>query len=320
GGLVRCSHYTALLYREHALYVICLSRVHTVYNYMYTHLFVVLQPVIPTSPTSGNTTPTGTMGMPSKVDSSTLHDVFILSPVSGLYGPRDDIGMVSCDDINKYGVTKMGMKGSESPSYFLEHESGKYYTLIEGDLRPVSMPTDYSWIGDPKEPNMYKRGSRDSENSLLRYLSDDKILVIQEEPLTQKDNKKDTGRRSRKKSKNPGSPSYPISPSMLTSSGRLDPAQQDSMTFSMADNNTVPLYHRATDTIGGDTDRYSSSAVERQGNTSMRKTFHYASLRVKTKKRSKGGSLTSGSRRRISCKDLGHGDCEGWLWKKKDAK
>ncbi|XP_043913208.1 connector enhancer of kinase suppressor of ras 2-like [Protopterus annectens] len=31
-------------------------------------------------------------------------------------------------------------------------------------------------------------------------------------------------------------------------------------------------------------------------------------------------SLTSGSRRRISCKDLGHGDCEGWLWKKKDAK
>uniref|UniRef100_A0A8D0HAM9 PH domain-containing protein n=1 Tax=Sphenodon punctatus TaxID=8508 RepID=A0A8D0HAM9_SPHPU len=28
----------------------------------------------------------------------------------------------------------------------------------------------------------------------------------------------------------------------------------------------------------------------------------------------------SGSRRRISCKDLGHGDCEGWLWKKKDVK
>lgn len=281
---------------------------------------LALQPVIPTSPTSGNTTPTGTMGMPSKVDSSTLHDVFILSPVSGLYGPRDDIGIMSCDDINKYGVSKIGVKGSESPSYFLEHESGKYYTLIEGDLRPVSMPTDYSWIGDPKEPNMYKRGSRDSENSLLRYLSDDKILVIQEEPLTQKDNKKDTGRRSRKKSKNPGSPSYPISPSMLTSSGRLDPAQQDAMIFSMADSNTVPLYHRATDTIGGDTERYPGSAAERQGNTSMRKSFHYASLRVKTKKRSKGNSLTSGSRRRISCKDLGHGDCEGWLWKKKDAK
>uniref|UniRef100_A0ACB8FX24 Connector enhancer of kinase suppressor of ras 2 n=1 Tax=Sphaerodactylus townsendi TaxID=933632 RepID=A0ACB8FX24_9SAUR len=33
-----------------------------------------------------------------------------------------------------------------------------------------------------------------------------------------------------------------------------------------------------------------------------------------------GGSLNNSSRRRISCKDLGHGDCEGWLWKKKDAK
>ncbi|XP_073446003.1 connector enhancer of kinase suppressor of ras 2-like isoform X2 [Dendrobates tinctorius] len=308
---------------------------------------LALQPVIPTSPTSGNTTPTGTMGMSSKLDGSALHDVFILSPVSGLYGPRDDIGIVPCDDINKYGVSKSVMKGSESPSYYLEHESGKYYTFMEGeghevgseyergrttgvrrrektpthgDLRPVSMPTEYNWIGDPKEPNMYKRGSRDSENSLLRYLSDDKILVIQEEPVTQKDNKRDTGRRSRKKGKNPGSPSYPISPSMLTSTGRLDPTQQDALTFSLAESNTVPLYHRAGDTIGGDSDRYTSSAVERQGTTSMRKSFHYASLRVKTKKRSKGGSLTSGSRRRISCKDLGHGDCEGWLWKKKDAK
>uniref|UniRef100_A0A8C0BT66 Connector enhancer of kinase suppressor of ras 2 n=1 Tax=Buteo japonicus TaxID=224669 RepID=A0A8C0BT66_9AVES len=48
-------------------------------------------------------------------------------------------------------------------------------------------------------------------------------------------------------------------------------------------------------------------------------SFHYASLRVKSRKWSKG-NLLDGSRRRISCKDLGHGDCEGWLWKKKDAK
>ncbi|XP_060105917.1 connector enhancer of kinase suppressor of ras 2-like [Heteronotia binoei] len=310
---------------------------------------LALQPVIPTSPTNSSTTPTSTMGMSSKIDSSTLQDVFILSPMSGLYGPRDEIGIVSCDDISKYGVGKTGLKGSESPSYFLEHESGKYYTLIEGeghpasseyergratglrrrektpthgDLRPVSMPTEYSWIGESKETNMYKRGSRDSENSLLRYLSDDKILVIQEEPLTQKDNKRDTGRRSRKKGKNSGSPNYPISPSMLTSSVsvRLEPGQQEVLNFSLAESNTVPLYHRAGDTIGGDSERYASSAVERQGGTSMRKSFHYASLRVKSKKWPKGGSLNNSSRRRISCKDLGHGDCEGWLWKKKDAK
>ncbi|KFP40802.1 Connector enhancer of kinase suppressor of ras 2, partial [Chlamydotis macqueenii] len=265
---------------------------------------LALQPVIPTSPTSSSTTPTSTMGISSKMDNSTLQDIFILSPMSGLYGPRDEIGIMSCDDISKFG--KSGMKGSESPSYFLEHDSGKYYTLIEGeghpvgseyersratgvrrrektpthgDLRPVSMPTEYSWIGESKEQNMYKRGSRDSENSLLRYLSDDKILVIQEEPLTQKDNKRDTGRRSRKKGKNISNPNYPISPSVLTSAinVRLEPGQQDILNFSLAENNTVPLYHVRS-------------------------------------------SLTSGSRRRISCKDLGHGDCEGWLWKKKDAK
>ncbi|KFP31579.1 Connector enhancer of kinase suppressor of ras 2, partial [Colius striatus] len=263
---------------------------------------LALQPVIPTSPTSSSTTPTSTMGISSKIENSALQDVFILSPMSGLYGPRDEIGIMSCDDISKFG--KSGMKGSESPSYFLEHESGKYYTLIEGeghpvgseyernrgvrrrektpthgDLRPVSMPTEYSWIGESKEQNMYKRGSRDSENSLLRYLSDDKILVIQEEPLTQKDNKRDTGHRSRKKGKTTFNPNYPISPSVLTSTinVRLEPGQQDALNFSLAENNTVPLYHVRS-------------------------------------------SLTTGSRRRISCKDLGHGDCEGWLWKKKDAK
>ncbi|KAK1206362.1 CNKR2 kinase, partial [Pygoscelis papua] len=278
---------------------------------------LALQPVIPTSPTSSSTTPTSTMGISAKMENSALQDVFILSPMSGLYGPRDEIGVMSCDDISKFG--KSGMKGSESPNYFLEHESGKYYTLIEGeghpvgseyersratgvrrrektpthgDLRPVSMPTEYSWIGESKEQNMYKRGSRGeyyfffsllfSKNSLLRYLSDDKILVIQEEPLTQKDNKRDTGRRSRKKGKNTSSPNYPISPSVLTSTinARLEPGQQDVLNFSLAENNT------------------------------MSHTIVMFS----------GSSLTTGSRRRISCKDLGHGDCEGWLWKKKDAK
>ncbi|KAF7641407.1 hypothetical protein LDENG_00282180, partial [Lucifuga dentata] len=83
----------------------------------------------------------------------------------------------------------------------------------------------------------------------------------------------------------------------------------------------VPLLcsmERGADTLRADTtDRYSGSGSS--GAASMRKSFHYTSLRTKTKKRSKG-SLTSASRRRISCKDLGHGDCEGWLWKKKDAK
>ncbi|XP_064318932.1 connector enhancer of kinase suppressor of ras 2 isoform X4 [Phalacrocorax carbo] len=243
-------------------------------------------PVIPTSPTSSSTTPTSTMGISSKMENSVLQDVFILSPMSGLYGPRDEVGIMSCDDISKFG--KSGMKGSESPSYFLEHESGKYYTLIEGEGHPVGSEYERSRATGVRR----REKTPTHENSLLRYLSDDKILVIQEEPLTQKDNKRDTGRRSRKKGKNT-SPNYPISPSVLTSTinVRIEPGQQDVLNFSQAENNTVPLYH----------------------------SFHYASLRVKSRKWSKG-NLSDGSRRRISCKDLGHGDCEGWLWKKKDAK
>ncbi|XP_061644333.1 connector enhancer of kinase suppressor of ras 2 isoform X2 [Phyllopteryx taeniolatus] len=286
-----------------------------------------LQPV-PNSPTSTSPTPGGTLGM-SKMDAQ---DVYILSPISGLYSPREELGLISCDEITRYSVTSQsGSKGSETVSYYLDQDSGQYFSLLEGDrppgseydrgrntgvrrrdktpthgdLRPVSMPPEYNWIAEAKEPSMGKRGSRDSDNSLLRYLSDDKILVIEEEPEgLGRESRRDSTRRSRRKTRNPSSPSFPLSPSMLSSTLRLDQPPD-------------PL-PRGADTLRADTtDRYSGSGSS--GAASMKKSFHYTSLRTKTKKRSKG-SLTSASRRRISCKDLGHGDCEGWLWKKKDAK
>ncbi|XP_014873420.1 connector enhancer of kinase suppressor of ras 2 isoform X5 [Poecilia latipinna] len=289
-----------------------------------------LQP-IPTSPTSTSPTPGGTLGM-SKMDAPSMQDVYILSPVSGLYSTREEMGLMSCDDIGRYSVgSQSGSKGSEAVSYYLDQDSGQYFSLLEGDgpagtdydrgrntgvrrrdktpthgdLRPVSMPPEYNWMAEAKEPSMGKRGSRDSDNSLLRYLSDDKILVIEEEPEGPgRESRRDSTRRSRRKSRNPSSPSFPISPSMLSSTLRLDQPPE-------------PL-PRGADTLRADTtDRYSGTGSS--GAASMRKSFHYTSLRTKTKKRSKG-SLTSASRRRISCKDLGHGDCEGWLWKKKDAK
>ncbi|XP_034454003.1 connector enhancer of kinase suppressor of ras 2 isoform X4 [Hippoglossus hippoglossus] len=295
-----------------------------------------LQPM-PTSPTSTSPTPVGTLGM-SKMDAPSMQDVYILSPVSGLYSTREEMGLMSCDDISRYSVSSQsGSKGSEAVSYYLDQDSGQYFSLLEGDgppgsdydrvrntgvrrrdktpthgdLRPVSMPPEYNWMAEAKEPSMGKRGSRDSDNSLLRYLSDDKILVIEEEPEGQsRESRRDSTRRSRRKSRNPSSPSFPISPSMLSSTLRLDQPPE--------------VLPRGADTLRADTtDRYSGSGSS--GAASMRKvreqpvSFHYTSLRTKTKKRSKG-SLTSASRRRISCKDLGHGDCEGWLWKKKDAK
>lgn len=83
----------------------------------------------------------------------------------------------------------------------------------------------------------------DSDNSLLRYLNDDKILVIQEEPDVSRECKRDTGRRSRKKSHNPSSPSYPISPSLLAPPVRLDSGPPEGLPFSLPESNTVPMYH-----------------------------------------------------------------------------
>ncbi|KAK7899522.1 hypothetical protein WMY93_020375 [Mugilogobius chulae] len=273
--------------------------------------------------------PRGTLGM-SKMDAPSMQDVYILSPVSGLYGTREELGLMSCDEISRYS-SQPPSKGSEAVSYYLDQESGQYFSLLEGegppgpdydrgrntgvrrrdktpthgDHRPVSMPPEYNWMAEPKEPSMGKRGSRDSDNSLLRYLSDDKILVIEEEPEGPgRESRRDSTRRSRRKSRNPSSPSFPLSPSLLSSTLRLD--------------QPLDALSRGADTLRADTtdSRYSGSSGS--GAASMRKSFHYTSLRTKTKK--KKGSLTSASRRRISCKDLGHGDCEGWLWKKKDAK
>ncbi|XP_028839656.1 connector enhancer of kinase suppressor of ras 2 isoform X2 [Denticeps clupeoides] len=281
---------------------------------------------ISTSPCSESPTPPstlGSLGLSPALDTPGSHDVFILSPVSGVYGHREE-------DMERGGFGVFGT--SESPGFFVDQEGGHYFPMLEeeggrstglrrrdrtpthGDHRPVSMATD--WMAEPQEAGVYKRGSRDSDSSLLRFMSDDRILVIQEEGEFSRDCH--TGRRSRRKSRNPSSPSYPISPSMLAPPVRLDSGPPEGLPFPVPDSNTMPHYHRTAETLRADPDRYASSAIDRQAGTSMRKSVHYASLRTKTKKKTKG-SLSNASRRRIACKDLGHGDCEGWLWKKKDA-
>ncbi|XP_066515401.1 uncharacterized protein si:ch211-26b3.4 [Hoplias malabaricus] len=283
---------------------------------------LALQP-LSTSPCSESPTPPstlGSLGISPGLDTPSGHDVFILSPA---YGHRED-------DSERVGF---GVFGSESPGFYMDQEGlgVHHFPLLEdetsrnpgirrrdrtptrSDPRQVSMATE--WLTEPQESGVYKRGSRDSDSSLLRFLSDDRILVLQEEAEF---SQRDTGRRTRKKSRNPSSPSFPISPSMLVPPVRLDSGPPDGLPFPVPDSNTMPHYHRASDTLRADTERYASSAGDRQAGASMRKSVHYASLRTKTKKKNRG-SQSSSSRRRIACKDLGHGDCEGWLWKKKDA-
>ncbi|XP_016050671.1 connector enhancer of kinase suppressor of ras 2 isoform X3 [Erinaceus europaeus] len=265
-------------------------------------------PLIPRSPTSSVATPSSTISTPTKRDSSALQDLYIPPPPAEPYIPRDEKGNLPCEDLRGHMVGKPVHKGSESPNSFLDQEYRKRFNIVEedtvlycyeyekgrsssqgrrestptyGKLRPISMPVEYNWVGDYEDPNKMKRDSR-RENSLLRYMSNEKIA--QEEYMFQRNSKKDTGKKSKKKGDKSNSPThYSLLPSL-----QMDALRQDIMGTPVPE---TTLYH----------------------------TFQQSSLQHKSKKKSKG-SIAGKSKRRISCKDLGRGDCEGWLWKKKDAK
>ncbi|KAM9319360.1 connector enhancer of kinase suppressor of ras 2 isoform 4-T4 [Gastrophryne carolinensis] len=265
-------------------------------------------PLISRSPTSGAATPSSTISTPTKRDSSALQDLFIPPPPAEPYTPRDEKGNLPCEDVTRHAVGKPVSKGSESPNSFLDQEYRKRYNVAEedavlycyeydkgrasmqgrrestptyGKLRPISMPVEYNWVGDYEDPSKMKRDNR-KESSLLRYMSNDKI--IQEELMMQRGTKKDTGKRSKKKGEKNTSPSHYA----IHSGVQMDSLRQEALSPSVAD---TASYH----------------------------TFQQSSLQHKSKKRNKG-PVPGKSKRRISCKDLGRGDCEGWLWKKKDAK
>ncbi|XP_029786263.1 connector enhancer of kinase suppressor of ras 2 isoform X6 [Suricata suricatta] len=269
---------------------------------------LALQPLIPRSPTSSVATPSSTISTPTKRDSSALQDLYIPPPPAEPYIPRDEKGNLPCEDLRGHMVGKPVHKGSESPNSFLDQEYRKRFNIVEedtvlycyeyekgrsssqgrrestptyGKLRPISMPVEYNWVGDYEDPNKMKRDSR-RENSLLRYMSNEKIA--QEEYMFQRNSKKDTGKKSKKKSDKSNSPThYSLLPSL-----QMDALRQDIMGTPVPEST---LYH----------------------------TFQQSSLQHKSKKKNKG-PIAGKSKRRISCKDLGRGDCEGWLWKKKDAK
>ncbi|XP_054937899.1 connector enhancer of kinase suppressor of ras 2 isoform X6 [Physeter macrocephalus] len=269
---------------------------------------LALQPLIPRSPTSSVATPSSTISTPTKRDSSALQDLYIPPPPAEPYIPRDEKGNLPCEDLRGHMVGKPVHKGSESPNSFLDQEYRKRFNIVEedtvlycyeyekgrsssqgrrestptyGKLRPISMPVEYNWVGDYEDPNKMKRDSR-RENSLLRYMSNEKIA--QEEYMFQRNSKKDTGKKSKKKGDKSSSPThYSLLPSL-----QMDALRQDIMGTPVPE---ATLYH----------------------------TFQQSSLQHKSKKKNKG-PIAGKSKRRISCKDLGRGDCEGWLWKKKDAK
>uniref|UniRef100_A0A8C6BM23 Connector enhancer of kinase suppressor of Ras 2 n=1 Tax=Monodon monoceros TaxID=40151 RepID=A0A8C6BM23_MONMO len=291
-------------------------------------------PLIPRSPTSSVATPSSTISTPTKRDSSALQDLYIPPPPAEPYIPRDEKGNLPCEDLRGHMVGKPVHKGSESPNSFLDQEYRKRFNIVEedtvlycyeyekgrsssqgrrestptyGKLRPISMPVEYNWVGDYEDPNKMKRDSR-RENSLLRYMSNEKIA--QEEYMFQRNSKKDTGKKSKKKGDKSSSPThYSLLPSL-----QMDALRQDIMGTPVPE---ATLYHTfQQSSLQHKSKKKNKVWFGREQPPSTRATktgFSFRSIMIQ-------GPIAGKSKRRISCKDLGRGDCEGWLWKKKDAK
>ncbi|XP_032082503.1 connector enhancer of kinase suppressor of ras 2 isoform X5 [Thamnophis elegans] len=234
-------------------------------------------PLVSRSPTSSVATPSSTVSTPTKRDSSALQDLYIPPPPAEPYVPRDEKGNLPCDDTGRHLVGKPVHKGSESPNSFLDQEYRKCFNVVEEDA--------ILYCYEYEKGRTSSSGRREStptyENSLLRYMSNEKIT--QEDYMFQRNSKKDTGKKTKKKDKNNSPSHYSLLPSL-----QMESLRQDSVSTPGPE---PTLYH----------------------------TFQQSSLQHKSKKKNKG-LAPSKSKRRISCKDLGRGDCEGWLWKKKDAK
>ncbi|KAM4619888.1 connector enhancer of kinase suppressor of ras 2-like [Polymixia lowei] len=260
---------------------------------------LALQPIFPQSPSSSVATPTSTLSTPSRRDSCALQDLYIPPPPAEPYTPRDDKGNLPADDPQPPDVPVA--KGSESPNSYLDQECRRRFPLVEEDailycyeydqnhgLSPVrrgSTPT-YGRLRPISMPVEYNWvGDSEAPAKLKRESRrENSLLHYASEDKTPVEEYL-TGRslgQSRRKSEK-GSPTHYT----------LVPALQMEVSLSTSSSDSASLYHM----------------------------FERSSLLSRSKKKSKAGSpLSSISKRRISCKDLGQGDCEGWLWKKKDAK
>uniref|UniRef100_W5KF81 Connector enhancer of kinase suppressor of Ras 2 n=1 Tax=Astyanax mexicanus TaxID=7994 RepID=W5KF81_ASTMX len=255
-------------------------------------------PIIPPSPSSSAATPTSTLSTPSRRDSCALQDLYIPPPPEEPYTPREEPGTVS--DHSQHEVAK----GSESPNSFLDQECRRRFPVLEEDtvlycyeydqnqgpppVRRDNTPT-YGRLRPISMPVEYNWvGDYEDPAKLKKELRRENSLFryVGEDKTGPEEYVigRSSSRRSRRKNEKASSPAhYALVPAL-----QMEMLRQESVTTPTSD--TSSIYQ----------------------------TFDQSSALSRSKKKLRGEALAD--KRRISCKDLGQGDCEGWLWKKKDAK
>ncbi|XP_024121843.1 connector enhancer of kinase suppressor of ras 2 isoform X1 [Oryzias melastigma] len=263
---------------------------------------LALQPIFPQSPSSSVATPTSTLSTPSRRSSCALQDLYIPPPPADPYTPRDDKGNLPDEDP---GSEVRAAEGSESPNSYLDQECRRRFPQVEEDAILYCYEYDQN-----QEASSVQRGSTPTYGRLrpismpleYNWVGDNEDLAkLRRESRRENfllrfaSEDKPSGENfllSRSLSQNRRKSERRSSPTHYT----LVPALQMEVALSTSSSESASLYH----------------------------VFERSSLLSRSKKKNKaptaGSPMSLISKRRISCRDLGQGDCQGWLWKKKDAK
>uniref|UniRef100_A0A665X599 Connector enhancer of kinase suppressor of Ras 2 n=1 Tax=Echeneis naucrates TaxID=173247 RepID=A0A665X599_ECHNA len=152
-------------------------------------------------------------------------------------------------------------------------------------LRPISMPVDCNWVGDYEDPAKLNRESRRGE-------------CRRAECVCKRTN--DTAKRAKRRSHHSQSPSHYV----LQANQRDSPPRDPASIYHVIQNFFCPSHYIKLYCLI----LFFCSFIF------LISILSYFLPVIP------GRALASLSRRRVSCKALGRGDCEGWLWRKRDAK
>ncbi|XP_026155218.2 connector enhancer of kinase suppressor of ras 3 [Mastacembelus armatus] len=296
--------------------------------------------------------PCGSANGSTKKEKPAILDLYIPPPPPVPYTPREA-------RTDSFSSISKRPKGSESPNSFLDQESRRRCTIADydklsvgcpieanviqprmrehklsrGKPRPLSMPVDTCvGVADPYA-KPWAQG-RKGEDFLHRYLSNERIPTIAEEvPSVSPAYAHAAERHLVRVDHIRGSRYY--SNSDLHNSATI-PYQED-----MKKAPVPPITKRtaAERSLLGSSWHSSSDFLNRYNQPQIRSwsfsqaaafpisvsppmaadDYNPVSLRHKSKKKSRGGNGTM-SRRRVSVKDLGQPDHQGWLYRKKESK
>ncbi|XP_028995619.1 connector enhancer of kinase suppressor of ras 3 [Betta splendens] len=292
--------------------------------------------------------PCGSANGSTKKEKPAILDLYIPPPPPVPYTPRE----ARTDSLSS--ISKRP-KGSESPNSFLDQASRRHTTIdydkpstvcpIEANViqprmrehkvsrgkpRPLSMPVD-TCVGVVDPYAKPWAPGRKGEELLYRYLSNERIPTIAEEVSAVSPAYRPAGQRHLVRVDHIRGSRY-YSNSDLHNSATI-PYQEDVKKPPISKRATAERsllgtdWHSSSDFLN----RYSQSHI-RSWSFSQAAAFPISvypsmaaddynpvSLRHKSKKKSKGGNGTM-SRRRISVKELGQPDHQGWLYRKKESK